>query len=418
MRRLFVSLMVILSTDGVLWAAGSKKTESENKTVLQTSNTIALQDADVESKTGRYDWGVSVMKDGNLYRMWWVRLGGTNKKRFPYQTNLPDGAPFDFTYPDRGDRIYYAESCDGRTFNISGDDYAGSIDDFGPDATGPLMVLKPAESDQERNHVGCPTVVKVDGTFYMYYEAPCEFVCRKNEENKVQVLREYHNQVFLATSSDGKQWHKYPSNENPQPIIAAPEFNKKTETQRYGLGQPSVFYERNRFVMHYVDSCTGPGDFIVRLESKDPYFKNPRVFRGTLRPNNKTRPIPPGSVARFAQTDVKYLGRYFYLLRPAYGTGNVGLLISRTGRFDADANAVLPKNVFPQIALQDTRGNDYRERLFPDFLTTPTGEILEQEGHITVFYGSARGFKEHADTWNLFRADVSLADIRKTIRRR
>jgi hypothetical protein len=228
---------------------------------------------------------------------------------------------------------------------------------------------------------------------------------------------EYHAQTFVATSKDGKRWHKHPDDKHPQPIIRAPEANKQPGRQRYGLGQPSVYYRKGRFVCHYVDSCTGPGDCIVRIEAGDPYFAKVRTFRRMLRPPAGAPELPAGTVARFSQTDVKFLGDTLYLLRPAFGTGNIGVLATRTGVFPADANAQTPGDVFPQIVIRDPRGDAYRERLFPRFLTDPTGEILRQDGTVTIYYSSGLGFKEHAHTWDLGRSDVRLRDLARVTRR-
>lgn len=380
---------------------------SDARRIIDAEHVVAIQQEAEDPATGRYDWGPSVMKDGDLYRMWWVRLGGANQQRFPYATKLDDGTDFEFTYPDRGDRIYYAESRDGLTWHLTGDDYTGPVDAFGPDAAGPLLVLKPAETSQERMHLGCPSVIKVDGTFYLYSEACCDFICTRGPDGKVAVGNEYHNQVFVATSTDGKTWSRWPSNDDPQPIIPAPAANKLKGRRRYGIGQPSACYRDGTFILHVVDSCTGPGDFIVRIEADNPFFRHPRVFRHKLQPSGSTAAIPAGSVARFAQTDVKYLGDLFCLLRPAYGTGHLNLLSTRSGVFAADADARLPRDVYPQVRLDDPRGDDYRERLYPRFLTDPHGQILLRDGAATIFYATGRGFKDAAYTWDLRRADIA-----------
>ncbi|UCD30338.1 MAG: hypothetical protein JSV03_07680, partial [Planctomycetota bacterium] len=359
---------------------GDDRIQKTPGTILEVHNTKALKHESEDKKRGRYDWGPSVMYDGGLYRMWWVRLGGTNQKRFPYATTLPNGQRFEFTYPDWGDRIYYAESRDGHKWRISGKDYIGSNEEYGPDTEGPLMVLGPAETDQERNHIGCPSVIKVDGKYYLYYEAASEFVVTLKPDGQVTVGNEYHNQIFVAISEDGRNWKRYPNDDEPQPIVRAPIENKRRGRQRYGLGQPSVFYRSNSFVMHYVDSCTGPGDFIVRIEADNPFFANAKKFPRSLKSKSVAGRIPSGAVARFAQTDVKFLGNMLYLLRPAYQTGNLGILADRIGGFGADTNAVHPKDVFPQIRVTDSRGVRYLERLFPRFLTNPEGQILEQDG--------------------------------------
>lgn len=405
---LIFCLPVMISGVGMARGAGG---EGRNSTLLAARNTRAVQREAEDKTTGRYDWGPCVIRDADLYRMWWVRLGGGNKKRFGYATTLPDGQPVEFTYPDWGDRIYYAESRDGRRWQLSGEDFAGPAEQFSPDADGPLMVLAPAETDQERNHVGCPSVINVAGTYYMYYEAPCEYKVARGLDGKVTVGGEYQGQVFVATSNDGKQWRRYPEDDRPEPIIRAPQDNKKRDRQRYGLGQPSVFYRKGKFVMHYVDSCTGPGDFIVRIEADNPYFDRARKFRRSLRALLRTRDVPAGAVARFAQTDVKYLDATLYLLRPAYGTGNLGILATRTGRFDADAGARSPADVFPQIRILDPRGEKYRERLFPRFLTNPQGEVLVEDGCVVFYYSSGLGFKEHAHTWDVHRSELLLRDL-------
>ena len=61
---------------------------------LSEANVLLLQKESGESGKGPYDWGPSIMRDGGLYKMWWVRLGGGNQRRFPYATTLPSGERF------------------------------------------------------------------------------------------------------------------------------------------------------------------------------------------------------------------------------------------------------------------------------------------------------------------------------------
>jgi len=408
----FIRLVWWLAGLGALAAGvGATRIAMAAGPVIQPVETLRIQDEPADGDTGRYDWGPSVMNDEGLYRMWWVRLGGANEKRFAYRTTLADGQPFEFTYPDYGDRIYYAESRDGRTWHITGDDDAGPPESCGLDAGGPCLVLAPAESAQERNHVGCPSVIRVRDTFYMYYEAPSHFICGRGDDGQVRVLGEYHNQIFLATSQDGKRWRKHPSDTDPQPILTAPAWNSRPGAQRYGIGQPSVFFADGRFVMHCVDSCTGPGDFQVRVEADNPFFRNARVFPTFLATITGQQGVPAGAVARFAQSQVAYLRPWLFLIRPAYGTGRLGLLASQTGLFPQDAAARTPGEVFPQIAAIDTRGPRFGERLFPRFVTDPTGQIHVVDGRATIFYSSGQGFKEYAHTWDLFRCDVRAGDL-------
>lgn len=382
--------------------------------VIEAKRVASLQREPENPTSGRYDWCPSVMKDGEIYRMWWTRLGGSKSRRFPYRGALPDGESFEFAYPDWGDRIYYAESRDGLTWHLEGDDFPDAPEQFGPNAKSPMRVLAPSETPQQRNHLGNPSVLKVDGVFYLYYEAPCEYVLTRGTDGKPCVGDEYHNQIFVAVSKDGRVWKHWPEDQNPQPIIAAPESNRRSPQHRYGLGQPSACYFQGRFVLHYVDSCTGPGDFIVRVEADNPYFRNPRRFASSLTENSTQPGIPAGAVARFAQTDVKYLAAEWWLTRPAYGTGNLGLLTSSNGVFPADAQARSPREVFPQLRVPDPRGTSYQERLYPRYLTDPHGQILVQDGCALIYYASGLGFKDKAYTWDLHRCEVEIRLLKGT----
>lgn len=376
--------------------------------VLEARAVLRIQD---EPEGSPYDWGPSVMRDDDgIYRMWWVRLGGPNDRRLPYTAIRDDGSKEAIDYPTCGDRIYYAESRDGRTWRIGGDDYAGDLDAYGPESQGPALVMHPAEAPQEFYHVGRPTVVKVDGTYYMYYEAPGAFVLHQDAEGKTVGGDEFQNQVFLATSQDGKRWTKHPSNENPAPVIAAPEWNKTPGHFRYGFGQPSVVYDQGKFVLFYVDSCTGPGDFMVRIEADNPHFRDAKRYAERLTPEEGADAIPEGAASRHAQSQFALHDGVWYLVRSAYGTGNLGLLASR-GVFDADADVTHPGEVYPQLACPDPRGADYQERMFPAFLRTPEGELLIEDGNVVIFYSSARGFKNAIGTWDLFRCEVPLAEL-------
>lgn len=380
--------------------------------VLQATNPLVLHQ-EPETVDTPYDWGPVVMRDGPLYRMWWVRWGGEGKHRFPYVASLPDGATWSFTYPDRGDRIYYAESRDGRTWHLDGPEFSGPPETYGPDAPGPLIALSPAETSMERMHLGTPAVIKVAGVFYMYYEAASDFVAVRDASGEPQVLGEYHNRVFLATSSDGRVWRKYPTDDAPAPIVDTADTNHRPGEQRYGRGQPSVYFRDGLFVLYYVHSHDCPLDFVIRLEADNPWFRNARVFPRTLQPQVVTGCVPAGACARFAQMDVKYLGEWIYLLRPAYGTGNLGLLASADGFFESDADLVHPRDAYPQVLTHDPRGPNYLERLFPRFLIEPEGEIAVEGDHVVLFYGSGRGWKELAYTWDLQRSDLPLAELQR-----
>ena len=128
--------------------------------------------------TGGYDWGPCVMKDGDIYRMWWTRPCASTDKTLPFETTDEKRQPVKFQYSVRGDRIFYAESRDGYIWHLIGNGKEVSVSDYGTNSPTPIMVLEPSETNAERRHVACPSVLKVNGVFYMYYEAPSAFKIR------------------------------------------------------------------------------------------------------------------------------------------------------------------------------------------------------------------------------------------------
>lgn len=362
--------------------------------------------------SGGYDWGPCVMKDGDIYRMWWTRPRAPTEKTLPFETTDERGKAVKFQYSTRGDRIFYAESRDGYTWHLNGDGDEISLDAYGPDSPTPVIVLRPSETKSERRHVGCPSVVKTGDTFYMYYEAPSAFKVRYDKNGKAVEGQEYQNQVFLATSKDGRHFAKWPKDGDPQPIVKAPEENLDPGRRRYGFGQPSVCYRNGRFILHYVDSCTWWPDTIIRLESADPTFRDARpTVEGLANKLGCPTPPPVGAVAKFAQTDISFLGDCFYLVRPVYGTDRIAILRSASGIFWSDDSSHDPTDVRRQIALHDPRGVKMRGRLYPKFLRTPHGEIVGDPKHVAVFYGSGDvdgpGWTPY--TWDVHRADLTFA---------
>jgi hypothetical protein len=369
-----------------------------------------VQNEEKPDTNGGYDWGSCVMKDGNLYRMWWTRPCGPTAETKPYKTTTTDGKSVEFPYAIRGDRIFYAESRDGYTWHLNGNGDEIPLDQYGPDSPHPVIVLGPSGNRWERRHLGCVSVVKVDGTFYLYYEAPCEFQPRVAADGKVSEGAEYHNQVFLATSKDGRHFTKW-GGDGPQPILRAPESNLVPSKRRYGFGQPTVCYRDGKFILHYVDSCTWWPDTQIRLESTDPTFKDAKATIAGLR-NALGCPTPPpaGAVAKFAGTDICWLGNSLYLVRPVFGSDRIAILRSDSGVFWSDDLSHDPLAVRRQIELKDPRGANYRGRLTPRFLRDAHGQVVGDTTHLTIFYGSGNvdGPGWTAYTWDIYRADLNF----------
>lgn len=159
-----------------------------------------------------YDWGHSVIKDGDIYKMWWVR-------------------------PATFDAIFYAESKDLKNwYNVE------RVICFSPNSTN----IK--KYDNIKGMLGKPSVIKVNGTYYMYFEAPAT-----EDPDITQTVLEWDNQVMLATSSDGRNWNIHSDAAGqPVPVVAMPEELMGNFTvKEYGAGQPSVFYKDGKFYLTY-----------------------------------------------------------------------------------------------------------------------------------------------------------------------
>lgn len=172
-----------------------------------------------------YDYAPSVMADGP-YRMWWC-------------SQLSGGVV-------PGDDILYAESTSlGGPFRA-------------PGGGQPLRVFDGTATGWDQ-HTCDPSVVRVDGTYYMYYGGS-----RDGSPDLTQ--------IGVATSTDGLQWRRL---NQGQPIIR-PAF-EVNRANRYGSGQPSVVHLDGLFYLLFTDTTAsgaldnGAGQFAWR--SADPTFQ-------------------------------------------------------------------------------------------------------------------------------------------------
>lgn len=153
---------------------------------------------------GVYDAGYNLMYIDGIYKMWWCRAS-------------------------HYDTVWYAESTDLKNW------------------TNETLVFKIYENTEWiKEMLVAHSVVHVDGTYYMYFEAPAT----------LDEIGEYNNNIFVATSTDGIHFEMYPSNENPEPIIRTPQDIMENE-RRYGVGMPSTIYHDGEFWMYYVDAAVG-----------------------------------------------------------------------------------------------------------------------------------------------------------------
>lgn len=126
------------------------------------------------------------------------------------------------------DNIYYIETDDinGEWSKV----YRIRLND-------PEEILFPP--DVNPGYGGDPSVLKIDGKYYMYFTALPQGLY----EEYNGVTYSFWNKIYLATSNDGKNWDLY-----GEPIIDA--YNSGRPLY-YGAGGPSVIYKDGLFYMYY-----------------------------------------------------------------------------------------------------------------------------------------------------------------------
>ncbi len=175
-----------------------------------------------------YNYGPTVLVDGDTVRMWWCSQYGS-------------AAP-------PGDDILYAvaDSPDGPF--------------TGPDGGIPQAVLSGNPGHFDAVHTCDPTVLRVDGTYYLYYTGAA------GDD------QEYGNAIGLATSTDGVHWTR----SGGEPVVTPSHDTHRDNT--YGAGQPAAVYLDGWFYLMFTDTTgeaagwNGGGQFLLR--SQDPTFSS------------------------------------------------------------------------------------------------------------------------------------------------
>lgn len=171
-----------------------------------------------------YDYAPAIIKDGATYRMWWC--GGI-----------------------AGDHILHSEAT-----SLSGP-WSTPVDVFQPTGNA---------SDFDGTHTCDPSVIRVGGTWYLYYGG-----FPNTGPASADVTR-----IGVATSSDGLTWTRA----NAGKAIVVPAASAASKPNKYGAGQPSIAYVDGKFVLAYTDT-TAPGGNQVNgagiyvLRSADPTFQ-------------------------------------------------------------------------------------------------------------------------------------------------
>lgn len=173
-----------------------------------------------------YNYAPSVLLDGGRYRMWWCSQLGI--------ANPP------------GDDLLLAESTS----------LAGPF--VGPDGTPGTPVFSGSASRFDAMHTCDPSVLRVGGTYYLYYTGAAGD-------------HAHGNAIGLATSPDGRVWSRA---NGGRPIVTAARHVDRGNT--YGAGQPAVVYLAGLFYLMFTDTTgrdtghNGAGQFVLR--SPDPAF--------------------------------------------------------------------------------------------------------------------------------------------------
>ena len=252
-------------------------------------------------------------------------------------------------YMGASDAIFYATSSDGYNWSAA------------------QQVL--ASTAAPEGALACdPSVVKVNGTFYMYYgtdSAQCRGV---------------GGQIFMATSSDGVHWNKYPNNSSPAPIEKCTASNP---CSTYCVGQPSVIYKDNKFIQYYTDTSRG---VVFAASSTDginftPLNNNNQVYGGNY------------------SVDVKYvpdLGIYFL----AQGGG-----VSETRKYwSVSSDGINWTSPSPEAAAIVTNKPCNHN---PGLLGDPTGMMPAK----SIAYYGAGTKTASGDCWNPSTWDIDASDI-------
>ncbi|WP_038044296.1 beta-xylosidase [Thermocrispum agreste] len=177
-----------------------------------------------------YNYGPTVMVEGDRKRMWWCSQYGAAKPA--------------------GDDILYGEA---RTLDGPFRDAAGT--------QGPKAVFSGSRRGFDAKHTCDPSVIKVDGVYYLYYTG-----ARNDDHN-------FGNAIGVATSRDGITWRRA----NGGKPIVTPSHGRKRDNA-YGVGQPSAVYLDGWFYLMFTDTTAeaagwnGAGQFLLR--SRDPRFNS------------------------------------------------------------------------------------------------------------------------------------------------
>jgi len=290
-----------------------------------------------------YDWGFTTIYENGKYKTWWVR-------------------------PSNFDAIFYAESVDLKNWtNVN------RVITFTPN---PNVMIK---HEGIQGMLGRPTVLHVDDTYYMYFEAPAS-----SDPDITATVLEWDNQIFLATSPDGLDWTIYTENGKPKPVVAMnPADMGNKISKEYGVGQPSAFYKDGTFYMYYCNVVGGVNELKVATSADGRNFGDAS--------SHVSLGLRNGAGVKYNAATGKYM-----LILPSGDDYYV---------MESDSPTVWPTKSmteFPGKANKVTQNAGGRQYAFPDFVTDGKGQITTKTFYITYTNGekSTTGdWRELHTTW-------------------
>lgn len=306
----------------------------------------------------RYDWGQSILFDEEeqIYKMWWCRQS-------PHDT------------------IWYAESTDLKHW----------------DNLEKIMVVE-ENSTWIKMHVGKPTVLKIDGKYRMYFEAPCT----------LEGWKEFNNNVFMAESDDGIHFTLYQGDiGEPYPVIRMSD-EKIAESidyalnaslsgyGYYGIGQPSAVYKDGTYYLYCTYSLE-QGDRFYRFASKDGihFDEGTQVF------------YRAGSGVKYNDLTGKYMMVYAL---DQDGQSKVFYMESEDGihfTYEDYSSASANKNIV-------ARGSGF-VRGYPDFVGNSQGHVTSHTAYVAYMEGQAaeggEDWRKYSNTWDVHIAMMNVPEF-------
>lgn len=322
-------------------------------------STVDLGDCIIDSYPydDRYDWGQSIIydEDDEVYKMWWCRQSGY-------------------------DSIWYAESKDLKHWYSA-------------------QKLLAVEQDTTwiKMHVGKPSVIKVDDEYKMYFEAPAT----------LNGFKEFDNNVFLATSTDGKKWNIKGKNGEPYPII------RMTDEQMadswnisqlaggsgygfYGFGQPSVTYKDGVYYLYYTHTLIeGDRMYVATSTDGENFTEGQQVF------------LRAGSGVKYNVKTGKFMYAYEYT---SGSVSKIYYMESTDGvhfTYSDYAGAAANENVL-------SKGAGF-VRGYPDFVSNGLGQVTGYTCYVAYMEGkmadAGKDWRQYSSTWDIHIAMFNPAEF-------